>query len=40
LVFATVATLIFVPVVFSHLHRNDAPNPGPTDETQPSHTSV
>jgi multidrug efflux pump subunit AcrB len=35
LVFATVATLLFVPVVFSLLHRKPAPNaPGPEEPKQ------
>ena len=29
LIFATVATLIFVPVVFSMVHRSRAPKPPP-----------
>ena len=37
LLFATVATLLFVPVIFSVLHRNDAP---PTSPHRPPNCST
>jgi multidrug efflux pump subunit AcrB len=40
LVFATVATLIFVPVVFSHLHRNDAIHPSPSGVDPEPHGNI
>jgi multidrug efflux pump subunit AcrB len=37
LIFATVSTLFFVPVVFSIIHRHDGPKPEPETNFRGSH---
>jgi multidrug efflux pump subunit AcrB len=37
LIFATIATLIFVPVVFSMVHKKVAPKPAPPASVAPAH---
>jgi multidrug efflux pump subunit AcrB len=40
LIFATVSTLFFVPVVFSIVHRNYTPRPMPDDNIKGSHVTA